>query len=292
MEAEFDLFIGIDWSGAKGKSHRGIAVSEANAGKSVPSIISPPAHQRFWSRRAVMDYLIKRSREKKVLAGIDFAFSYPFIDENSYFPGAQNSPASVQELWALIDSINIDAPDFYGGLIWQNPSFSVYYNAPNNRGDLFRSRRRKTEIFAKHIKSPSPTFNCVGPAGVGTGSLAGMRMLHKFDGIACRWPFENNADYSLTLVEIFPSYYFALAGINAIKGNHAQVTMLNKALAFFGSNPLPDDFIANGPDFDEADALISSAAIRTLSAKQELWDTPASANQEGWIFGVEYAINL
>ena len=27
---EFDLFIGIDWSGAKGESHRGIAVSEAD----------------------------------------------------------------------------------------------------------------------------------------------------------------------------------------------------------------------------------------------------------------------
>ena len=46
MSPDFELFIGIDWSGAKGSSHRGIAVSEAEAGQSVPSIISPPADAR------------------------------------------------------------------------------------------------------------------------------------------------------------------------------------------------------------------------------------------------------
>ena len=35
------------------------------------------------------------------------------------------------------------------------------------------------EIHAKNkIYSPSPSFNCVGPGAVGTGSLSGMRFLH------------------------------------------------------------------------------------------------------------------
>ena len=63
--------------------------------------------------------------------------------------------------------------------------------------------------------------------------------------------------------------------------------MLNKALTFFESHQLPDDFIVNGPDFDEADAIISCAAIRALSKKKTTWMVPNAANQEGWIFGVE-----
>ena len=65
MIPEFELFIGIDWSGAKGSSHRGIAVSEAEVGCTVPSIIPPPVDERSWSRTSVMDYLIKRSTKKK-----------------------------------------------------------------------------------------------------------------------------------------------------------------------------------------------------------------------------------
>ena len=43
--------------------------------------------------------------------------------------------------------------------------------------------------------------------------------------------------------------------------------MLNNALAYFGSEGLADDFHAAGPDFDEADAAISAAALRALAGK-------------------------
>ncbi len=284
---EFELFVGIDWSGAKGFSHRGIAVSEAKFGNSAPTIVSPPNNEKYWSRTEVRNYLIKKSRSKKILAGIDFAFAYPFVDEMSFFPGALDSPKTAFALWALIDEINADEPDFYGGNIWKDPVFSKYYNSPGNKGVLFRSRRRLTEICAKKIKSPSPTFNCIGPAGVGTGSLAGMRVLHEVRDVACRWPLEKKKKTKLTLVEIFPAFYFALSGIRPVKGNHARIEMLNKALTFFDSCQLPDDFVVNGPDFDEADAIISSAAIRALSKKKTTWMVPNAANQEGWIFGVE-----
>lgn len=288
MVAEFDLFIGIDWSGAKGSSHRGIAVSEAKFGCTAPKIVSPPKNLRYWSRSKVIEYLIKRSNEKKVLAGIDFAFSYPFFDEMSFFPGIKEAPTTALELWALINRININSSDFYGGLIWKDPTFSCFYNSPGNKGEKYRSRRRLTENWAKRIKSPSPTFNCVGPAGVGTGSLAGMRILHEIGHRACRWPIEKTLKNRLTLVEIFPSYYFALSGIRPIKGDHARIKVLNKALEFFGSELLPESFVINGPDFDEADALISSAAIRALAANKTNWIVPKEAMKEGWIFGVEY----
>ena len=69
--------------------------------------------------------------------------------------------------------------NFYGGGIWSKEPYSNYYNSPNLKGTLYKSRRRFTEIEAKtKIHSPSPTFNCVGPGAVGTGTLAGMRVLN------------------------------------------------------------------------------------------------------------------
>ena len=48
----------------------------------------------------------------------------------------------------------------------------------------------------------------------------------------------------LTVAEIFPSYYFAQAGIGPVKGAQAQSDALTAALAYFGSEGVSDDFIA------------------------------------------------
>ena len=124
---------------------------------------------------------------------------------------------------------------------------------------------------------------------MGTGSLSGMRLLHHFHTRAEIWPFGNcrTGDKNLTLVEIFPSYYFALAGIKAVRGHHGQLSVLNNALAYFGSEGLADDFHAAGPDFDEADAAISAAALRALAGKADIWSPGGASKCEGWIFGVK-----
>jgi len=287
----FDFFVGIDWSGAKGRRHKGISVFCAPHGTAVPEKVMPPSGNAYFSRREVVSYLQHLSTDARVLAGIDFAFAYPFADEGVYFPGLAASlvqPGDAPSLWALVDDCNGDAFDLYGGMIWDHPHYGAYYNAPAGRkGARFRSRRRITEQAAASVKSPSPTFNCVGPAGVGTGSLAGMRLCHHFANKASIWPFVKRSEASLTLVEIFPSYYFAMAGIKVINGAHTDPKNINHALSFFGSAPVPDDFIAAGPDGDDADALISAAALRGLSGDKSLWDVPPAAQKEGWIFGVK-----
>ena len=287
----FDYYVGIDWSGAKGHRHKGISVFCAPSGTAVPDKIMPPSGDAYFSRGEVVSYLKQLSSKARVLAGIDFAFAYPFADEEVYFPDLATSvvqPDDAPALWALVDACNDDAPDLYGGMIWDHPHYGAYYNAPAGRkGSQFRSRRRLTEQAAASVKSPSPTFNCVGPAGVGTGSLAGMRLCHHMADEATIWPFLTRPEATLTLVEIFPSYYFAMAGIKAINGAHTDPKNINHALAFFGSAPVPDDFVAAGPDGDDADALISAAALRGLSADKTLWDVPPAAQKEGWIFGVK-----
>ena len=287
----FDYFVGIDWSGAKGHAHRGISIFTATAGDGLPVKQMPPEGKKAFSRADVITYLEALSKKGSVLAGIDFAFAYPVDEASHYFPDLEDEtlqPHDALSLWALIDKINQTADDYYGGLIWDHDPLGAYYNAPSGRkGGRFQSRRRQTEEAAKSVKAPSPTFNCVGPAGVGTGSLAGMRLCHHFTSSATIWPFYKKQEAALTLVEIFPSYYFKLAGVTPIGADYTKAPSINKALGFFEASPVSDDFSAEGPDADDADALISAAALRFLSKDEHYWDVPLIARREGWIFGVK-----
>ena len=85
----FSAFLGIDWSGAKTKSHAGLQLAHAIPGNGVPLRVPPPL-SKYWSRRQVFDYLVATAEnapgKKPVLVGIDFAFAHPFADKDSYFP--------------------------------------------------------------------------------------------------------------------------------------------------------------------------------------------------------------
>ena len=66
--------------------------------------------------------------------------------------------------------------------------------------------------------------------------------------------------------------------------------MTKNLLEFFNSNPLKKNQIIGGPDQDDADSIISSAALRFLSAEKQIWNVPNSSKKEGWIFGVQINI--
>ncbi len=301
--AGFDLFIGIDWSGAQGECHKGIQVAEAGPGTACPRLITPP-QQKGWSRGDLISYLKDhQSQGRRVLAGIDFAFCHPFDDEGAYYPQSDVSIMDAPSLWQRIDTVNQGQDHYYGGGIWRDDLLRRYYNAPKRkdgsggRGDLFQSRRRLTErVAAAQFRSPSPTFNCVGPAGVGTGSLAGMRVLHALKDGAVIWPIStpsgNNGrvdQTQLALVEIFPAYYFAMAGVKDREKSSQPLHAINKALAFFDSDPA-DQIASHVPDHDDLDALVSASALRALHDPHHIFRlddaVEASAMREGWIFGV------
>ena len=54
----FTRFAAIDWSGAKGNRHRGIAVALCETGDEAPRLIDPPGGA--WSRMKVLDWLLAR----------------------------------------------------------------------------------------------------------------------------------------------------------------------------------------------------------------------------------------
>jgi hypothetical protein len=283
---DFNNFIAVDWSGDKSKFQKGISVAQCPMGRYAPKIIKP--EDRYWSRSSLIKWLLKEVTEKKTLIGFDFSFAYPFYDCFSYYPGIKDSPISPYKLWKKIDNINNKLANFYGGGIWSEEPYSNYYNAPNLKGTLYKSRRRFTEIEAKNkIHSPSPTFNCVGPGAVGTGSLAGMRVLNFLKNKINIWPFNNNIlQKKSVVVEIFPTYYFRYAGIKPEKNIGYTMSKINQALSHYDCNSLPKDIIIGGPDQDDADAIVSAAAMRYFSNNRNCWNVPKVSQKEGWIFGV------
>ena len=297
---DFSAFIGIDWSGAKGERHGGLQLACAKPGKAVPETLAPPSHSR-WSRPEVMACLAElaaQAGDQAVLVGIDFAFAHPFDDYNSYFPRANGLvPENPASLWRLVDDVNADQRHLYGGAMFQHPIWGRYYLAPPKfDADRYQSRRRLTEYAAREAgKSPSPTFKAVGADNVCTGSLAGMRLLHQLKtalGAALTvWPFEplKAGVTKLVLVEIFPSFYFHHLDLVPDKNAAAKAAFLNRALHGYDSAGVAADFVAAGHDADEADALISAAALRHFASNGGFDLAPAiqrAAQQEGWIFGV------
>jgi hypothetical protein len=298
MNNRFDRFVGIDWSGAKGTYHKGIQVAVLDADTTQAELIAPP-DRRGWSRQMVMDWLmLQRQSGLRVLAGFDFAFAHPFMDENHYFPDYASDPRTPTDLWALVDAASQHWPDHYGGGLWQDQDLRRYYNAPRGkdgsggRGDRFLSRRRLTELNTKirHHRAPSPTVNCVGPAGVGTGSLAGMRILHAFQNDMHIWPISGASHMAspLVVVEIFPALYFTMAGITDRMKAADPLDALNRGLAYFGADSMAA--VTKGlPDRDDLDALISAAALKSCHDPVAVFPISAEYKQaaacEGWIFG-------
>lgn len=290
---DFEEFIGIDWSGAKGPALPGIQIALAKPGETVPVLVRPE-QGRWWTRPMVLAWLSKRMREKRVLAGFDFAFAYAHADLGCYFPETGPPLERARDLWSLVERVCQDAPELYGALFYnrEDLAFHRHFLTPKGRGDLFTSRRRLTEAACAHITWPHPVMKCVGAANVGTGSLAGMRLLdhlkREMDNQVAVWPFEPLEGRS-ALVEIFPRLYFKRAEVDPREWR--DVGVLNRTLAHFGSKALPRSW--KPAREDEPDALISAAALRGLASEPAIWSTPlsiaAAQSVEGWIFGVDWS---
>ena len=200
----------------------------------------------------------------------------------------------------MIDQICSPDLHLYGGRVFATPPWADYYLSPHNHGaPRFASRRRVTEHASRGDgRSPSPTFKAIGADNVATGSMAGMRLLHRLKtalaGDLVIWPFDpvprTGKTAALIIVEIFPSLYFHAAGLNPAKNAAADSIFMSKALAAYDSLGVPMDFHPLGSDADEADAMISAAAMRYFAQNAGCWSVPAAAEyaalSEGWIFGV------
>src|SRR5690348_5213887 len=104
MTPRFTAYVAIDWSGAKGKRHKGIAIAEAR-GESAPILVRAG---HIWSREEVLDWLLKRAAKEPTLFGFDFSFAPPLIERGEYLPGESGVPKTAREFWAYVDAMSKD----------------------------------------------------------------------------------------------------------------------------------------------------------------------------------------
>ena len=290
--SRFAHFAAIDWSGAAGERHRGIALAICDASGGAPALVLS-GHR--WSRREVLDWLLEEM-PPGTLVGLDLGISLPFADCGAFFPGWSESPVDARALWALVDATCRDDPHLGASSFVDHLAASRYFRRHGGReGAHFhapeasdrRGRFRVTErAQARMGCKPYSNFNLVGAAQVGKSSLTGMRVLHRLAGRLPVWPVDALPGEGSVVVEIYTAIAAIAAGRTAAQSKIRSVEELNRALTALGSASIA----GAGPlDDHSADALLTAAWLRSVADRSELWHpcdlTPELARIEGWTFG-------
>lgn len=286
----FNQFVAIDWSGARGERHQGIAVALVS-GNDAPLLIRP-GHR--WSRGEVAGWLAQLAEDSAdVLIGFDFSAGFPFHDCGAYFPGWADSPADMPTLWALIDAICTGDPHLSVGSFAAHPQARRYFrHGKGGVGDRFGGgigRLREVEHWQRQTKqaASSSVFNLVGAAQVGKASLAGMRMLHRLHPHIPLWPLDPVPQHGPLLIEIYTAIAARAASLRAGVSKIRDGCALDQALAALDSKPVG----IRGPISDDAaDALLTAAWMRSAAGNAAFWHPAALderlARTEGWTFGI------
>ena len=294
MNRRFRHFAAIDWSGAAGERHKGIAVGLCAAEGGAPQLVRP-GHR--WSRPDVLGWLLE-GMPAGTLVGLDLGASLPFADCGAFFPGWSESPADAKALWALVDDLCREDPHLAASSFVDHFEASRYFRRHGGReGAQFhapdvnhrRGRFRVTEQAQADMGcKPYSNFNLVGAAQVGKSSLTGMRVLHRLGGRLPVWPFDPVPGQGSVVLEIYTAIAAMAGGRKPGRSKMKSYAELNEALAAIGSPPA----VGAGPlDDHSADALLTAAWLRRVASRQELWQPPAMtleiARTEGWTFGAE-----
>ncbi len=285
--SRFRHFAAIDWSGAVGERHRGIAMAICDEGQSAPQLVRADCR---WSRSEVLAWLTD-ALPADTLVGLDLGISLPFADRSAFFPGWAENPANAKTLWALVDRLCADDPHLAATSFVDHVEAATHYRRHGGReGAQFgggRGRFRVTERAQEALGCrPYSNFNLVGAAQVGKSSLTGMRLLHRLAGRLPVWPVDPLPDHGSVVVEIYTTIAALAAGRAVGRSKMRTFEELNTALVRLGSRPVS----GCGPiDDHRSDALLTSAWLRTAADDPALWSPPALtasiARTEGWTFG-------
>lgn len=298
----FTHFIGIDWTGAKGKRHAGLKVAVCEAGESAPQLVSPPGGASNWSRQACADWIsggLGLGPSAHALIGIDAAFGYPYDQQLGYLRGDSKSD-TAPNLWSEIANVCAEAEDLFGGpFVERHPRHYRFqrYNASRKAFDTVVDN----EYFEPLLRTPEKiciddkygpcesVFNLIGASQVGKSALSTMIMLNQFKArpdIAI-WPFDDVAGAPIVLVEIYAAIFSKLGGG---KGKVRDIDALNQTLAGLGSKPYGETLPTGNTVDDVTDAIMTSAGLRHIAGRAEYWHPGKLSTKvrhtEGWIFGV------
>ena len=287
---DFTRFAAIDWSGAKGTRHKGIAVAICETGDAAPVLVK---RERPWSRMEVLDWVLAAADEAPTLFGFDLSGAFSFMDKGAFFPGWADSPPDVRALWQMVEEHSADEPDLGASSFADHPEVSRHFRRHGGRcGDLFppgagRMRIVEQESRRLGLCNPVSNFNLIGAAQVGKSSLTGMRLFLRLNPHLPIWPFDPRPTEGSAVVEIYTSIAATAAGLPRGRSKVRDPETLDRALAVLDSRPhrpLP------AYNDHATDAIVTAAWLRKSADREDFWSprllTPAIASTEGWTFGV------
>lgn len=280
----FESFVAIDWSGAKGKRHKGIAIAEAR-GEAAPQLIRTG---HIWSRTEVLDWLLERAAREPTLFGFDFSFAPPLLERGEYLPGERDVPRTAREFWAYVEAKCEDEDLGAASFLEIAHRGHFYFGiADGVKASFVRHRRCEARFNQLGGGKASSVYDAIGAAQVAKASFAGMRLLHRLNGKIPIWPFDPMPARGSAVAEIYSRLFLKLAGTPGTKVR--SLTKLNEALERLGSPAVA--FLGEWLTDHQTDVLVSAAGMRKLTTgTPRLFRppglTPHIAQTEGWTFGV------
>ena len=283
MTPEFDAYVAIDWSGAKGRRHKGIAIAEARW-QGPPRLVRPG---HVWSREEVLRWLIQRAAKEPTLFGFDFSFAPPLIERGEYLPGEAGVPRTAREFWTYVDE-RCDDEDLGAASFLETAHRKHFYFgiADGVKADFVHFRQCDRLLNEQGGRKTASAYDAIGAAQVAKASFSGMRLLRQLDGRVAIWPMDPWPQDGSAVVEIYTRIYLRRAGMSGTKLRTAK--QLNEALAGLGSEPVR---LRTDPNDHQTDALVTAAGMRALAREEPRAFAPPGlrreiARAEGWTFGI------
>jgi hypothetical protein len=283
MSAHFQSYVAIDWSGAKGKRHKGIAIAEAR-GEAAPRLVRAG---HIWSRTEVLEWLVRRAAKEPTLFGFDFSFAPPIVARGEYLPGEADVPNTARAFWAYVDSRCDDEDLGAASFLERTHRRHFYFGiADGVKAGFMHFRQCDSRLNAQGGRKTASAYDAIGAAQVAKASFSGMRFLHRLDGRVAIWPMDPLPEHGSAVVEIYTRIYLRRAGLTGVKLRSRAD--LNRALKGLGSPPARLRF---EPNDHQTDALVTAAGMRQLARTEPRAFDPEGltrqiARSEGWTFGV------
>jgi hypothetical protein len=279
----FAAYVAIDWSGAKGRRHKGIALAEAR-GDAAPRLIRAG---HAWSREEVLDWLLRQSAREPTLFGFDFSFAPPIVERGEYLPGEPAVPKTAREFWAYVDG-KCDDEDLGATSFLEIAHRRHFYFgiADGVKARFMHFRQCDHRLNSQGGRKTASAYDAIGAAQVAKASFSGMRFLHHLDSKVAIWPMDPLPLHGSVIAEIYTRIYLRRAGLPGMKlRSRAE---LNRALKGLDSAPTRLRF---EPNDHQTDALVTAAGMRQFAQTEPSAFEPADltaqiAQSEGWTFGV------
>jgi len=257
MNAAFEIYIGIDYSGAETPMSGLAALRVYEAGqRTATQEVRPPYAGKHWTRKAIAEWLVaKLTGEVRFIVGIDHGFSFP-LRYFEQFGLPHDWPAFLddfQQHWPTDDNIYVD-------FVREGEDGNGAARAGNSRW------RRITEVRAR-AKS---VFHFNVPGSVAKSTHAGLpwlRFIRRHAGDKVHfWPFDgwNVPPGRSAIVEVYPALW-------------------SSAFPSAGRTRDQQDAFAAAEWLRQADANGSLAGFLSPELDPEV---RKAAEIEGWILGI------